>query len=105
MSKSYKQFILKLVIFLAILAGVDFLVGKGMDCLRIGAFELHPNNVGMKTSFVIEKTTDDVLVIGASDASHHYIPKMIEDSIGMTVQNCGIDGSFFLFQNCLMHLL
>ena len=104
MSKSYKLFILKLVIFIAILAGVDFLVGKGMDYLRISAFERHPNNVGMKASFVIEKTTDDVLIIGASDASHHYIPLMIEDSIGMTVQNCGIDGSFFLFQNCLINL-
>lgn len=104
MSKSYKLFILKLVIFIAILAGVDFLVGKGMDYLRISAFERHPNNVGMKASFVIEKTTDDVLIIGASDASHHYIPLMIEDSVGLTVQNCGIDGSFFLFQNCLINL-
>lgn len=34
----------------------------------------------------------DLAIIGASRASHHYIPKVFEDSLGLTAFNYGIDG-------------
>lgn len=37
-------------------------------------------------------TTSDVVILGASRASHHYIPQVIQDSLHLSVVNFGIDG-------------
>ena len=42
----------------------------------------------------------EVAVLGASRALHHYIPKIIQDSLHMTVTNYGIDG-----QNIFVHFV
>lgn len=34
----------------------------------------------------------DIAIIGASRASHHYIPEMLEDSLNLSATNYGIDG-------------
>lgn len=40
----------------------------------------------------------DIAIVGASRASHHYIPQLFEDSLSVTTYNYGIDG-----QNIFVH--
>ena len=65
----------------------------------------NPENMWLKTPFTVEKVDADVVVIGSSKASHHYVPQMLEDSLDMTVYNCGQDGCFFLYQNCIINMI
>lgn len=98
-------FCLKTVLLVVIFFGVDRLVGAAFVKMKDVGLERNPENIWLKTPFTIEKVDADVVVIGSSKASHHYVPQMLEDSLGMTVYNCGQDGCFFLYQNCIINMI
>lgn len=98
-------FCLKVVLLVVILFGVDRLVGAAFVKMKDLGLAGNPENMWLKTPFTIEKVEADVVVIGSSKASHHYVPQMLEDSLGMTAYNCGQDGCFFLYQNCIINMI
>lgn len=98
-------FCLKVVLLVVILFGVDRLVGAAFVKMKDVGLAANPENMWLKTPFTIEKVDADVVVIGSSKASHHYVPQMLEDSLGMTAYNCGQDGCFFLYQNCIINMI
>lgn len=98
-------FCLKVVLLVVILFGVDRLVGAAFVKMKDVGLATNPENMWLKTPFTVEKVDADVVVIGSSKASHHYVPQMLEDSLDMTVYNCGQDGCFFLYQNCIINMI
>lgn len=90
---------------MVILFGVDRLVGAAFVKMKDVGLATNPENMWLKTPFTVEKVDADVVVIGSSKASHHYVPQMLEDSLDMTVYNCGQDGCFFLYQNCIINMI
>lgn len=50
-----------------------------------------------RTNYIITKTYEDCLIFGSSKASHHYVPKIISDSINIESYNCGQDGNGIYF--------
>lgn len=42
--------------------------------------------------YCFTRSDEDVLIIGASTASHHYVPSILADSLGMRCFNAGSDG-------------
>ena len=98
-------FCLKIVLLVVILFGVDRLVGSAFVKMKDVGLAGNPENMWLKTPFTVEKVDADVVVIGSSKASHHYVPQMLEDSLGMTSYNCGQDGCFFLYQNCIINMI
>lgn len=105
MNKSLLSFILKILIIVLIIGGVDFLGGEINRMFQFAVCEKFPSNIGSKTYYSINRSKEDIIIIGASNASHHYIPQMISDSVGLTVYNCGQDGHFFIFSNCIINTL
>lgn len=89
-----KRFILHILLFFAIVVVVDWGVGKGFDyCLNhLKGGQYHSLEYAMK------ETKADVLVFGSSRAFNHYIPKVIEDSLGLTCYNCGYPAQGIIFQ-------
>lgn len=67
------MFCLKVVTFLTL----TFLIDKGVRCAFVAiknyGLKMDPENKWFKASFVVEKVTTDVVVIGSSKASYHYI--------------------------------
>lgn len=98
-------FCLKVVLLVVILFGVDRLVGAAFVKMKDVGLAKNSENMWLKTPFTVEKVDADVVVIGSSKASHHYVPQMLEDSLGMTAYNCGQDGCFFLYQNCIINMI
>ncbi|MEH6535812.1 MAG: hypothetical protein V7719_05420 [Psychroserpens sp.] len=49
--------------------------------------------------------SEDIYIYGSSRAWVHFDPALIEDSLGMTAYNFGIDGHFFWFQHLRHKLL
>lgn len=44
-------------------------------------------------NYILNQSTEDILIFGSSRAIHHYNPQIIKDSLGMTCYNCGQDGN------------
>jgi len=84
-----KKYLIKIVLFFVAVAVVDILFG--MACQYMND---HSKGGGVKSRYyVCKESNEDVLVFGSSRAKHHYVPDIIEDSLGMTCYNTGEDGN------------
>lgn len=84
-----KRFIVKLIIFLALLCVADFTIGKVCRYLQANA---KGGNFGRNT-YINEKMVDEIVLLGSSRCMHHYDAALIADSLGMSCYNCGTDGN------------
>lgn len=98
---NWSGFAIKAAIFLVIVVCADFIVGKTFRKLENKALERAP--FGMVTEYTMWKVNTDMVIIGASEACHSYIPSLLEDSLGRSVYNCGKDGCGFYYQNAMIH--
>lgn len=97
----WKGFAIKAIVFLIIIVCVDILVGKTYKKLEDITVERAP--FGMVTEYTMWKVNTDMVIIGASEACHSYIPSLLEDSLGLSVYNCGKDGCRFYYQNAMIN--
>ena len=88
-----KRFIIRLVIFIAILFAVDCMVGFSLSYLLN---HCSGGIVGTR-NYIVNKCNDDILIFGSSRANHHYNPQIIKDSLGFSCHNCGEDGEGILY--------
>ena len=89
-----KKFIVNILVFFAIVTVVDVAMGKAFGYLRA-------NRAGGRTGaeyYACRETTEDVIVMGSSRASHHYMPQIIADSLGVGCFNAGLDGNGIILQ-------
>lgn len=77
-------FLWYLLLVVAIVIAFDLLFSWTIDKVM--------NNRYVPTIAKIKDSDSKIAVLGASRASHHYIPHMIEDSLNMSTYNYGIDG-------------
>ncbi len=84
-----RKFISKLLLFCVIMMGVDLVYGIVCDYLNS-----HAKGGTTGTQYYIAKqTSEDIVMMGSSRMHHHYVPQVIEESLGMTAYNAGIDGN------------
>ena len=88
-----KSLLLSLLFF-----GVGFfVVDRAVAALGNWMF-MHTNgrfDSGLRT--IVKEQTAELLTMGSSRTNHHYAPKVLEDSLGMTVYNCGNDGQYDIY--------
>lgn len=84
-----KRYILHILLFFAIIVTIDYCFGKAFDYMVS-----HAKGGNTKETYdLLMNDQYDIIIMGSSRATHHYIPQMIEDSIGMTCYNAGADGN------------
>ncbi len=84
-----RKFISKLLLFCVIMMVLDFVYGIVCDYLNG-----HAKGGTTGTQYYIAKqTSEDIIMMGSSRMHHHYVPQIIEDSLGMTAYNAGVDGN------------
>ena len=89
-----KKFILNIAIFFAIVAAVDFSLGKTFYWLQ----STKAKGRTQTEYYICKELNADILVMGSSRATHHYVAQMISDSLGMTCFNGGQDGNGIVLQ-------
>lgn len=99
------QFFIRALLVLACVAVLDFACKPAMDALRRISLRTNPDNYEMTSYYGVEMATEDMLIIGASPATHHYIPALLKDSLNMSVRNLGKDGAFLYCQICQVRLI
>lgn len=89
-----KKFIINILIFFGLVAVVDMAAGKVF-------WYLQSTRAGGGTGseyYVCKDGNEDILIMGSSRASHHYVAKQIADSLGMSCYNGGQDGNGIIMQ-------
>ena len=88
-----KKFIINILIFFGIVAVVDFGAGK--------IFRYLQSHAGGRTGaewYACKESNEEVIIMGSSRASHHYVPQIITDSLGLSCFNAGQDGNGIILQ-------
>ncbi|MEI7723706.1 MAG: hypothetical protein WCK09_01310 [Bacteroidota bacterium] len=92
-SKQIKRFIFRLSLITIILLFFDLGIGT---LLKLYYYR-EKSGQSFSTTYAIDSVNTDILIFGSSRAIHHYIPKVFQDSLGLSVFNIGRDGSFLLY--------
>ena len=83
-----KKFIMKVMLFFALVATLDVMCGFAFNVLLSRA--KYGNTY--KNNYIANRCEDDIIILGSSHAVRHYVPSMIQDSLGLTCYNCGEPG-------------
>ncbi len=84
-----KRFLLKVLLFFACVVVMDNVLGYGFSWLRVNA----KGGSTANCEYIANRANEDIIILGSSRAAHHYVPKIIEDSLGMSCYNCGEEGN------------
>lgn len=88
-----KKFLIYIAVFFALVALIDVTFG-------VGARYLNSHAKGGDTYsqyYITHEMSDSVIVFGSSRAIHHFNPRILEDSLGLTAYNCGLDGNGIIY--------
>jgi len=84
-----KRFVIRLLVFLAIMFVLDRGFGLAMKFLQDhakGGDIAHHN-------YILHESKEDILIFGSSRALHHYNPQIIKEALNMSCYNCGQSGN------------
>ncbi len=104
MNKNKNRFLnlfYKALAFIVVFVLVDISLGKVFCFLESKAVDNSP--YGMSPEYTMWKVNTDAVIIGASEASHSYVPEILEQELGISFYNCGLDGMRFYYQNAMIH--
>lgn len=88
----------KLIYFFIIVFVLDYALGAA---LKKGYFS-QKSGFDYRTTYAINQNRSDILILGSSRASHHYIPSLIEDSLKLSAYNGGRDACFMFYYYALL---
>ena len=89
-----KKYIINILIFFLIVAALDVTTGKFFWYLQS---KIASGRSGSEY-YACEASNEDVIIMGSSRASHHYVPQIITDSLGLSCFNAGQDGNGIIMQ-------
>jgi len=87
-----RRFIGKLLLFGILL----FIVDRGAGYVLEHYYFKCKSGENQQRTYSLLHTTEELLILGSSRACHHYVPRILEDSLGMSVYNTGYDGEEIL---------
>lgn len=97
-SNPLKRFFFKLFLLFIIIFLIDFSIGKTL------AYFYFKQDSGQlfRTTYALEKTTEDILIFGSSRANHHYHPTVIEERLHLSYYNVGRDGNYLFYHYAIL---
>ena len=109
MKKDITRFGISLAIVVALLIVVDLLVGFVADKI----VDKMPNYSGQiaKDNYRLHRLETDIVILGSSRGSHHYVTALLSDSIDSykgkhySIYNAAIDGKFANSNSCAAEMI
>ena len=84
-----RKFLLKVLLFVVCLSGIDLIAGFCFSWLRSHA----KGGSTANCEYIANHAEEEIIILGSSRATHHYIPEIIEDSLELSCYNCGEEGN------------
>ncbi|MBC8385225.1 MAG: hypothetical protein H8E57_06875 [Candidatus Cloacimonetes bacterium] len=88
----------KLFVIILLIIALDYLFGLVLSHL----FFSQKSGLNYRTTFVLENTKAEVVILGSSRANHHYKPQIFSDKFKLTCYNAGRDGQHIPFQYAML---
>ena len=109
MKKDISRFSISLIITVLLLVTVDCLVGIVADTV----VDKMPNYSGQiaKDNYRLHRLETDIVILGSSRGSHHYVTALLSDSIDSykgkpySIYNASIDGKFANSNSCAAEMI
>lgn len=95
-----KKLLIDLMIVLLMLIGFDISIAKIGDYLLE---HVEDTSFYGEIKYAITELSPEILILGASNAKSHYVPKIFMDSLYMTTYNAGSDGKNILYHSCVLN--
>lgn len=96
-----KRYIVKIFLFFGLVVLIDYVFGQVCQYMFS-----HPKGGETRNLHYLVKECDrDIVVMGSSRAHCHYDDKMIEDSVGLTCYNAGVEGNGIIMMYGLYKLM
>lgn len=86
--KEIKEVALGVIAMALLLVAADWAVGSWSEMM----YRTSKSGPYNKQKYCLNESKEDLLILGSSRASHHYVSKILEDSLGMSCFNAGSDG-------------
>lgn len=96
-----KRFVLITLLLLATVFVCDRLIGMGLQNL----FYKQTRGDDMVSIYTIERSHEDILVLGGSRASHHYKTDILTQATGMSCYNGGRDDMPVTYVNAILPIV
>ncbi len=94
----YQKFLIRLFLLFITVIVFDFIIGS-----LLGLFYFKQNSGFLyRTTYAIEKTTQDVIIFGSSTATHDYHPGIFEERLNLSYYNVGRDGNTILYDYAIL---
>ena len=88
-----RRYIVGILIFFVAVVACDIILGCVFDYL----FTHAKGGDTASQHYVADVMQEQVIVMGSSRATHHYVPSVITDSTGLSCYNCGRDGNGIIY--------
>ena len=95
--KQINQFFIRFFLIAIIILFCDLAIGT---LLKVFYFR-QKSGAPFRTTYSIDSTTAEILILGSSRANHHYVPEVFEGSLHNTFYNAGRDGNFILYNSAI----
>ena len=89
---------------LSILAVLLLLVLMDLCVGSVSSWLYHRSKYGIfhRQLYVLNESKDDIIILGSSRASHHYVPSIFTDSLGMSCYNAGSEGMCIYYHYAML---
>ena len=98
MKNGFTKFILVILSFLVFIFVLDKVVVRIED-------KLYSTKDNKLNYAAYNNDNTEIVILGSSRASHHYVPSILTDSLGMSCVNLGMDGKGILYNYALFNML
>lgn len=96
-----KKFLIYTALFLVLAVAYDAMLGYALEKMSGHA----RSGQALKNLEVAETAAPDILILGSSRASHHYVPDNIERALGGSAYVAGQDGNGIVMMDPLLHII
>ena len=90
--------------FLYIVAAILLIVAMDLCLGGVSAWLYHRSKYGIfhRQQYILNESKDDIIILGSSRVSHHYIPSILTDSLGMSCYNAGSEGMCIYYHYAML---
>jgi hypothetical protein len=94
----YQYFLAKIATLFITVALLDLAIGSLINLL----YFRQKSGMLYRTTYAMEKTTADVIIIGSSAARHNYDPQLFQRALNMPCFNAGMDGNSIFYNYAVL---
>ena len=97
MTSSYFRQIIRFISKFLLIVSLTLVCDRGIGTILRYFYFRQESGAGYRTTYAIDSTVADILILGSSRANHSYVPDIFEESLHYSFFNTGREGNFIFY--------